>query len=303
MFQTRKALNSSKLSEIKKKKQKILKQKILIFLALFVFVFFGLSLFSKWEQINIKTVNIYGNKVIETEEISKVVYEALDGKYLYLFPKSNSLIYPSNAIKSNLSEKFKRIKNISISLDTKDIQTLNINLGERSPNYIWCGESIAIKTDVLNSNDASTSSLEDNACYFVDESGYIFDTAPYFSGDVYFKFYGPLQNIDSPPGNYFLRPDFVRTAEFKNILDQMELKPSVYNTLADGEAEIYLSSLIGKSLGPKIIFKSDADYMKLSENLQAALNAEPLKTDIKKKYNTLKYIDLRFDNKVYYKFE
>jgi len=40
----------------------------------------------------------------------------------------------------------------------------------------------------------------------------------------------------------------------------------------------------------------------IKENLDTALNTEPLKSDFKKKYSSLEYIDLRFGNKVYSKF-
>ena len=53
---------------------------------------------------------------------------------------------------------------------------------------------------------------------------------------------------------------------------------------------------------PEILFKIDTDLGNIAENLKAALDAEPLKSKIKNFYSTLLYIDLRFDNKVYYKF-
>ena len=46
----------------------------------------------------------------------------------------------------------------------------------------------------------------------------------------------------------------------------------------------------------------DSDFEKLAENLQAALMTEPLQSDFKNKFSSLLYIDLRFGNKVYYKF-
>jgi hypothetical protein len=55
-------------------------------------------------------------------------------------------------------------------------------------------------------------------------------------------------------------------------------------------------------MGPEIIFKIDSDFQKIAENLQAAITTEPLQTDFKNKYSSLLYIDLRFGNKVYYKF-
>ena len=68
--------------------------------------------------------------------------------------------------------------------------------------------------------------------------------------------------------------------------------------------EIFLSKGTSSTsaIGPKIIFKKDADLQNIAENLQAALNIEPLKSKFKNKYSLLLYIDLRFGNKVYDKF-
>ena len=86
---------------------------------------------------------------------------------------------------------------------------------------------------------------------------------------------------------------------FKNTLLDLGIKPtSLY--LVGEDIEIYLSSKSPYS--PKIIFKKDFNLEAISENLQTALDAEPLKSNFKNKYASLEYIDLRYGNKVYYKF-
>ena len=83
----------------------------------------------------------------------------------------------------------------------------------------------------------------------------------------------------------------------------MGLKPYAFYVRDDGDIELYLQSVVPLSSAPKIIFKGNSDIVKLVENLQSTVAVEPLKTDLKQKYNSLKYIDLRFGNKIYYKFE
>jgi len=70
----------------------------------------------------------------------------------------------------------------------------------------------------------------------------------------------------------------------------------------DGDVKLYLSSFTSK-MGPEIIFKADSNFEKIIENLQSVLSTEPLQSDFKNKYSSLLYIDLRFGNKVYYKFK
>ncbi|MEI8269990.1 MAG: hypothetical protein WCG45_01350, partial [bacterium] len=158
---------------------------------------------------------------------------------------------------------------------------------------LYCGQLVPF----LRSN------LNDNKCYFVDKDGYIFDEAPYFSGDVYFKFYGNvvLKN-GNPSGSFFMKDNFARIVEFKDTLEKINLKPNAF--WVDDNRKEGNFSLRGEPLsGPRVMFKMDSDYKKLAENLQAAISIEPLHTDIKTKLSSLLYLDLRFGNKVYYKFQ
>ena len=74
----------------------------------------------------------------------------------------------------------------------------------------------------------------------------------------------------------------------------MGLDPSFIVVKNDGDAELYLGSRVNSS---KIIFKLNADIEKTAQNLGLVLESEELKGKI----GTLKYIDLRFGNKVYFK--
>ena len=53
---------------------------------------------------------------------------------------------------------------------------------------------------------------------------------------------------------------------------------------------------------PKIILNNDSDLIKMAENFQASVTTDPLQTELKEKYDLLEYIDLRFGNRVYYRF-
>ena len=83
----------------------------------------------------------------------------------------------------------------------------------------------------------------------------------------------------------------------------MGLKPVALYKQDNGDIRVFLSKGKTLSMGPEIIFKSDTDLETVAENLQAALNTEPLQSDFKNKYSSLLYIDLRFGNKVYFKFQ
>ncbi len=294
------ALNSPKIEQVKKKRREALIRKISIFLSFFVVCLILLSILFRWSAINIQNIEITGNKVVEAKDIEEAIRKDTSGNYYWLFPKTNFIFYPQNEVKNNLAQNFKRLKNIS--LEVHELKKLKVEVTEREPVYTWCGYDLPpleIK-------------LEDSRCFFIDNEGYVFDEAPRFSGSVYFRFYGGLEGnkkseqnedlLDNAPGSYFLKSNFAKISAFKKSISNMGLKPISLFVKPDGDIEIYLSSAMPPE-GPKIIFKTDSDYEKLVDNLQTVLETEPLKTEIKTKYNSLLYIDLRFGNKVYYKFK
>lgn len=280
-MQKRNVLNSPRLTELKKRRRKAVLNKILLSLLGLVIVFFLFAYLSRLKNLNIAEIQVIGNEIMDTGEIQATVEGEVAGKFLWLFPKGNILIYPQDSIKKTLLDKFKRIKKIDLSIE--DNKTLIINVTERVAKYTWCGDA--------------PFQIEEK-CHFLDEDGYIFDEAPYFSGEVYFKFFGQPVSVH----NYFPQQNFNQLVSFIDMLVEMKLKPvSLYITL-NKDAEIFLSKGNTAKTEPKIIFKLDADLENIGSNLKTALNTEPLKSDMNKRYSMLEYIDLRFGNKVYNKF-
>lgn len=298
----RKVLNSPRILELKKEKRRIVFNKILIFWIGFLAVFFLIAYLSNLKKVNIAEIQINGNSIVDTEAIKGTVLEKIRGKYLWLFPKTNIFFYPQNTVKNELQNKFKRLKDVNLSI--KNNKILEIALTERTAKYTWCGES---PEALLPSEGGSKASGKDQKCYFLDDDGYVIDEAPYFSGDIYFKFYGLISGYPdsaaSPLGLYFFKKNFKQLSSFKDTFISIGLKPVALYATKDGEVEMFLSKGIKSANEPKIIFKMNADFQKIMENLQAALNTEPLKSKFKNKYGALQYIDLRFGNKVYDKFQ
>ena len=273
----RNVLHSPRLQELKKKRRKTLLVKFIFFGVGFLVVLAGLAYISRTEKLNISEVEITGNKIVDTEMIRAAAQEEITGSYLWFLPKTNILLYPKGNIRDALSDKFKGLKGISIT--TRDDRILQISVAERIPKYMWCGENLP----------ESGANIE--TCYFLDETGFVFDEAPYFSGEVYFKFYGKMSS------------NFKSLILFKQTLEAMKLEPVALYMMENGEIKMYLSDESSLPMGPEIIFKTDSDLEKIAENLQAALTTEPLQSDFKNKYSSLLYIDLRYGNKVYYKFK
>ena len=287
----RSVLSSPRIAELKKKKRKAFKFKILVCVVFVIVFFLGIALLSRISGLNIKIVSVSGNKIVETKDIEKIANEDLVGNYFFLFPKTNFLIYPKNKIKNDLALNLKRLKDISF--DSGNIKNLAINVSEYDGKYLWCGTLIP---ELQNSSGEK--------CNFMDSSGYIFDEAPYFSGDVYFKFYGPTEGGKIIGGQY-LPNSFTNITAFKKDLEDMNLNPTRFAILPHptGDEGSFWIGGGGPATSPALMFNMDSDYEKLAENLQSAIDTEPLKTDIQTKFSSLLYLDLRFGNKVYYKFK
>ena len=273
-MEKRKLLNSPRLLELKRRRQRIVVGKIIVSLFGILILIAGAAYLSRLESLQIKEVSIAGNKIIDTNLIKEVVDEKMSGYYLWFFPRKNVFLYPKKSIQETLSTRYKRLSDIELKIENKN--ALEITVVEREPAYMQCASGNTVE------------SLE--VCHFMDKDGYVFDVAPYFSGSVYFKFYGEIPE-----------KDFGRVVSFKEILEQMGLKPESLHLVDLTEAYITLPS--AQNNIPKIMFKVESDLEKMAENLQAALITEPLLSDFKNKYSKLEYIDLRFGNKVYYKFQ
>lgn len=283
----RDVLNSPRLTELKKQRRKTVQKKIWILMFGLVAVFSILTYLSRLDNLNIQEIKITGNKVTETQELQKNVEQKISEKYLGIFPKSNILYYPQNALRAELQDKFKRIGAVDFSIQKN--KTLEVTVTERTGKYIWCG----VVPDQIKEK-----------CYFSDESGYIFDEAPYFSGEVYFKLYGLGDfSADNPMGKYFFQTGFEQLMVFKEILASFDMKPVALYHNSEGDLEFFLTKGSSISVRPKVILNSNADFQIAAKNLRAALDTEPLLSKFKNKYSSLQYIDLRFGNKVYYKFK
>jgi len=301
----RNVLNSPRLLELKKRRRKAFLNKILISGFGLLVIFILLAYLSRLNSLNIAEVQIVGNKIVDTEAIRTIVDEQITGKYLWLFPKTNILFYPENNIKNELQNKFKRLKEVSLSIESNKV--LLVSLVEQEAKYIWCGANLPVEIDSPNMNN------NNQKYYFLNEDGYIFDEAPYFSGEVYFKFYGLTDvghldserstSVDIPLGSYFSKQNFKQLISFRDILVSIGLKPIALYATPDGDIQILLSDKTPAGSGPKIIFRADSNFQNVAENLEAALNTEPLQSKFKNNYSSLQYIDLRFGNKVYDKFQ
>jgi hypothetical protein len=126
-------LKSQSLTRKRRKKKLI---RFWIKALIFIFLIAGIVWIVSLPSLAIKKVVVVGNNNITSGEISTITNQILDTRYMGLFTKRNALIYPKKHISNILSETYPRIE--SIGVETESMEILNIKITERKPSAIWC---------------------------------------------------------------------------------------------------------------------------------------------------------------------
>ena len=262
-------LNSREFYERKIKRRKF----FLVLLSIGAILFVSILIYlARLERFLIKDVTVLGEDVVDKEEIRQITRETITGNYLWLIPRSNAMFYPGTAIERNLIKRFPRLK--SVYLNVEKVQTLAVAVDERKPSALYC-------------------TLQ---CFFLDEEGLIFAEAPsFFGGTVYFT-YTTKSPIENPLGKKILNTDeFESLTKFiKNLIALAVVSSAI--EIGEKEYSLVLSN------GGKIIWRSDASLALIRSNLEAFLSNESIKSQ-KDFLDRIELLDLRIENKVFYRFK
>lgn len=254
----------------------------------------GLSWVSSLPALSITEVVVEGHETLPALEIKEKSQAFLSGKYYYLFSRANAFLYPKSILMRKLQQEYPRAESISLSLE--GLNTLVVTVEERKGEYLWCGAE-------------APSIASPSQCLFLDNNGFAFDTAPTLGGDIRLAFYGGTQGevgaSTTPPvfavGEIFSEPEEFRTLlKFVDEVKKFEATPVKIFKGSENYAEIYMKE------GWKLVFHADADFQKFAGNFQAIAKAPEWNIAVKgekTKDGTLEYLDFRFGNKVYYRFE
>lgn len=244
---------------------------LLAFLGVIVYALF----FSGFLSIN--QVNISGLKELDRENILKVVNSRIQGKYLGFLDKNNLLLVISGSIKKELLLGFSKIEGVSIR--KKFPNTLFVDIKERESTLIFC---------------------QKENCYIVDENGIAYSKKDFSLPEV--REERLLTLIDTSEKSAFLWEQVFEKKQLDYILGIGEKMKSNLNIEMKNtyETPSRVSSDIRAVTSEewKVYFNENISLQKEIDMLRVVLLEK-----IGDKRQNLEYVDLRSDNKVYYKFK
>lgn len=265
-----------------KRKKKVFTIKALLTLIISISFIAAFTWLVQLPQINIDAVEISGNAITMSESLREIVDAELIGTYMFLIPRSNIFFYPRRSMNLHLTEQFPRIKEVSVSF--VDFHTIAVKVKERVPFGLWCGA-----TDELVAKEGSK-------CFYLDSRGYIFAQSPNFSGDIFFRYYGPLHDtfiVTDPLGMQYLpAAQFLGYNLFLEALRDLKVNPVVL--VRDEASDLHLKF----ESGAVLLFRTDQNLNTILENFRSILLSNVF---LAQGIKNVEYIDLRYGNKVFYK--
>lgn len=259
-----------------------------ILVVLFSVALGGVSQHNKWR---IDTIKVSGVQVVSEDAVRTLAQTTLGGNYFFLYARDNSFLFPRRELEAQILETFPRVR--SVVVEREDTHTITIDVVERKPFMLWCGESFEGEKPALTE------------CWFIDDQGFVFSPAPVFSEGVYREIYASLiyQKQGTPLHARIPSERFYFVYSFIEGIERGVGDIARIFIKAEGQYGVVVrsSKLYPELVDAEIYFKDGQSAERLMYNILSALPVQfPPDTISEKK---LLYVDLRFGNKVFFGFE
>jgi cell division septal protein FtsQ len=264
-WSARSHVQTSAVLERKKKRQRIV---LGILIALVVGICGALVGSTHIPALTIHTVSIEGGEGIRPD-VDKLVDAFLARERSRILARANLVLFPEATLERTLLDTFPRLKSAEVRVSYLVNPSLVVRLAEREPAYMWCGDS----------------------CFVMDTSGFVFGFVQDYPGMQYPAFKGVFGASTTPIGSVFVPevlPEAARTYESLSKAGYTVL----YARVAGDEVTYHLAE------GFEVRSVVSA-LPELKGTLSLVLASEALRG----KRSELEYVDIRFKNRVYYRFK
>ncbi len=230
----------------------------------------GIHYFTRLPAFTIQDVTVSGGETISHEEIRTRAFDALKGSYFFLIPKSFTLLYPYEYMRTRVDE-VARVHDVHI--EKVSPTALHITFKEYIPHALLC------------------QSGETNApCFFIDETGFAFAEAPQLTGGALVRhnmvlYDGHTLDMGIDAGTLNTTQRFIERTE-------RELGLRIIEVLHKENADLEFSISGGGAIYATRAKDLDAQFSHL-QSLLASKEFSHIESD------NFKYIDIRFDTKIF----
>lgn len=278
-------------SPVKKERRKNAFSKVFIILAILVVLFIGLGLLSHLDSVVINDVEVSGVHVLDKESVRDRVLGFLSGNQAFVYARGNIFLFSKTDIATFIKSEFPRV--YEVRLIEREGRTLSLDIEERDAAYLWCGAVAPVYTDRFRDRD----------CYFIDQKGFIFDRAPFFTDGVYIVFYGGLAEGDPIGQTINIRNSMEDLKRFARALEEDRFAVHSIIVGNDGQHAMLLDIPSDTGDFAKILFNEDEMLNVTLNKLHTALNEPAFVEEFAVNRTRLEYVDTRFRNRVFYKFK
>lgn len=227
----------------------------------------------------IKIVSISGLETLRSSEIEKSIRDFVSGREFWVLPRSSIFILSEDMIISHLAKNFPKLFKISMKVEGLYPAALAVSVKERTTWAVVCS--------------SATLATSQNNCFYASSDGFLFGPAPKESGSLF------LHIQDERTENYDVGNHFLDGSELNRINIILERIKATTGKSVDEitvkKNEIFYYEATNDA-GWKIIFDSKTDPKRTGENFALAYK-NTLGEDLSK----VDYIDLRFENRIFYK--
>lgn len=248
-----------------------------------LFIMAGVIVSLRVDALRIHKVSVSGTRSLNPQDIQKEITSTLEGSYLAgLVPYRFLLASPVQQISSRIKEVFPLIAEVNIKKVFPD--ELDITVRERDLFGILCNDRM---------KNASADEHTDAECAYVDTDGITYQRSPISSGFLITKI--STDASSTPVGDQLIERAIIeRMTLLKRELPAVGVEPVRYELMSAIPHEIHVITNEGFAL----MVKDGDDVVNMMRVLKAVLEKE-----IGSRRKNLSYIDLRFGNKVFYKFK
>jgi cell division septal protein FtsQ len=230
--------------------------------------------FTNFLEINDISVDNQGE--ILASDIQKYIQADLDGKYLKIIPKNNFIFFNVKETQAELKNKFKKIKKVVVY--KKFPNKIIVKIEERSLILTLCSRG---------------------ECYFIDENGYAYEK---INSQVQMENKSETIELIDESGREIRENEYVLLPRYVEFLISVrdELKNNASIEILDEyrtESRISEEVIVQTKKGWDIYLNAKFPIDKSAQTLKTLLNRHLMLKDL----NELEYIDLRSENRVFYR--